>query len=250
MITRRKFIESNILGLALPLAIPHNSAAAAGHVSGPATSQAPDESGRDYWNDWPDYMTSQMNQARERRLAQLRAMRSEADVHARIDKVRSTVWKLVGGPFEKTPLNPQITGTIDGGAYRIEKVIFESHPEVYVTSNLYLPSGRKGPFPAVLPPLGHTTNGRPTETTRTSIRRLPEKVMWCWLSIRSARASATSTLTREPARPFTARPVSILRPDVPCCCSAQPSPSIAHGMPSVPLITFFHAPKLIRTSSG
>jgi len=160
MITRRKFIESNILGLALPLAIPHNSAAAAGHVSGPATSQAPDESGRDYWNDWPDYMTSQMNQARKRRLAQLRAMRSEADVHARIDKVRSTVWKLVGGPFEKTPLNPQITGTIDGGAYRIEKVIFESHPEVYVTSNLYLPSGRKGPFPAVLAPLGHTTNGK------------------------------------------------------------------------------------------
>ena len=160
MITRRKFIHSNILALALPLTSPRNSAAAAGPVSGPSTPRAHDESGRDYWNDWPEYMTSQMNQARERRLAQLRAMRSEADVRARIDKVRSTVWNLIGGPFEKTPLNPQITGTIDRGAYRIEKVIFESHPKVYVTSNLYFPSGRKGPFPAVLAPLGHTTNGK------------------------------------------------------------------------------------------
>ena len=160
MITRRKFIESNILGLALPLAVPHNPAAVARPVSGLSTPQALSEAGRDYWNDWPEYMTSQMYQARERRLAQLQTMRSEADVHARIDKVRSTVWKLLGGPFEKTPLNPQITGTIDRGAYRIEKVVFESHPDVYVTSNLYLPSGRKGPFPAVLAPLGHTTNGK------------------------------------------------------------------------------------------
>lgn len=160
MITRRKFIQSNLLGLTLPLAGSEGPAAVAGPVSMPPASQAPGEAGRDYWNDWPEYMISHMNEARAQRLAQLRALRSEADVHARIERVRSTVWKLVGGPFEKTSLNPRITGTIDRGAYRVEKVIFESHPGVYVTSNLYIPSGRKGPFPAVLAPLGHTTNGK------------------------------------------------------------------------------------------
>ncbi|MGA8186117.1 MAG: acetylxylan esterase [Terriglobia bacterium] len=159
MITRRKFIQSNMLGLALPLAGAETFAA--GHSGGePATSQAAPRGERDYWNDWPEYLTAQMNEARARRLAQLRALSSEADVRARVEKVRSAVWKLVGGQFEKTPLNPRITGTIDRGAYRIEKVIFESHPEIYVTANLYIPNGRKGPFPGVLAPLGHTRNGK------------------------------------------------------------------------------------------
>ncbi len=159
MITRRKFIQSNMLGLALPLAGAETFAAA--HSRGePATSQAAPRGERDYWNDWPEYLTAQMNEARARRLSQLRALRSEADVRARIEKVHSTVWELVGGRFEKTPLNPRITGRIDRGAYRIEKVIFESHPEIYVTANLYIPNGRKGPFPGVLAPLGHTRNGK------------------------------------------------------------------------------------------
>ena len=159
MITRRKFIQSNMLGLALPLAGAETFAA--GHSGGePATSQAAPRGERDYWNDWPEYLTAQMNEARARRLAELRALSSAADVRARVEKVRSAVWKLVGGQFEKTPLNPRITGTIDRGAYRIEKVIFESHPEIYVTANLYIPNGRKGPFPGVLAPLGHTRNGK------------------------------------------------------------------------------------------
>jgi cephalosporin-C deacetylase-like acetyl esterase len=160
MITRRKFMQSNMLGLALPLASAKNFTAAtrSGSTPGVPRTAAPGE--REYWNDWPEYLAAQMNEARARRLAQLRAMRSEADVRARIEKVRSTVWKLVGGPFEKTPLNPRITGTLDRGAYRIEKVIFESHPEIYVTANLYIPNGRTGPFPAVLAPLGHTRNGK------------------------------------------------------------------------------------------
>lgn len=160
MISRRKFIQSNVLGLALPIAGANGFTAATGPVSEPTDSQAPGEGGRDYWNDWPEYMISHMNEARERRLAQLRALRSESDIRARIEKIRSTVWDLVGGPFEKTPLNPRITGTLERGPYRIEKVIFESHPEIYVTANLYIPSGRKGPFPAILAPLGHTTNGK------------------------------------------------------------------------------------------
>ena len=160
MITRRKFIQSNMLGLALPLAGASSHPAKARPGNKPSVSGNSDNDERDYWNDWPNYLAAQMNEARSRRLEQLRALRSAADVRDRIQKVHTTVWKLLGGQFEKTPLNPRITGTLDRGAYRIEKVIFESHPEIYVTANLYVPKGRKGPFPGILAPLGHTRNGK------------------------------------------------------------------------------------------
>jgi cephalosporin-C deacetylase-like acetyl esterase len=122
---------------------------------------APGEEGkRDFWNDLPRYVTAQMNKARARRLAELRAMRTEADVRARIEKVRSKVWKLIGGQFDKTPLKPKIVGTIDRTNYRIEKIIFESLPEIFVTANLYLPKNRKPPYPAIIVPLGHSDMGK------------------------------------------------------------------------------------------
>ena len=61
---------------------------------------------------------------------------------------------------ERTPLNAVIHGKIDREDYTIEKVYFESHPGFYVTGNLYRPKNRTGPFPAVLSPHGHWTNGR------------------------------------------------------------------------------------------
>ncbi len=158
MPSRRKFIQTNILGAAAALA--GRSTFAAGL---PAAQQAvlPGDAGeRDFWNDLPRYVSAQINEARARRLAELRAMRTEADVRARIDKVRSKVWKLVGGQFDKTPLKPQIVGTIDRSDYRIEKVIFESRPEVFVTANLYIPKKHKPPHPGIIVPLGHSTNGK------------------------------------------------------------------------------------------
>lgn len=40
----------------------------------------------------------------------------------------------------KTPLNTRITGTIDCDGYRIEKLVFESRPKIYVTAHVYVPS--------------------------------------------------------------------------------------------------------------
>ncbi|TAM83636.1 MAG: hypothetical protein EPN47_05870 [Acidobacteria bacterium] len=158
MPTRRKFIQTNILGAAM--ALTGRDAFAAGLPSVPQAAPPGDEGKRDFWNDLPRYLTVQMNEARARRLAELRAMRTEADVRARIEKVRSKVWKLIGGQFDKTPLKPKIAGTIDRSDYRIEKVIFESLPEVFVTANLYLPKNRKPPYPAIIVPLGHSDIGK------------------------------------------------------------------------------------------
>src|SRR5581483_8300010 len=152
MASRRKFIQA--VGMAL-------SAPSFGmlHGASPVSAeeiQSPGEVGeREYWNDFPDYITRNMNEARSRRIAELGAMRSAADVEARIARIRSTVWRLIGGPLEKTPLNSKSVGTIDRGAYRIEKVIFVSQPGIFVTANLYLPQKRKGPYPGIILPLGH-----------------------------------------------------------------------------------------------
>jgi hypothetical protein len=158
MPSRRKFIQTNILGAAAALA--GRNTLAAGLPAAPQAAPLGDEGKRDFWNDLPRYVTAQANEARARRLAELRQMRTEADVQARIEKVRSKVWKLIGGQFDKTPLKPQIVGTIDRGDYRIEKIIFESRPEVFVTANLYIPKNHKPPHPGIVVPLGHSTNGK------------------------------------------------------------------------------------------
>jgi cephalosporin-C deacetylase-like acetyl esterase len=73
---------------------------------------------------------------------------------------RAKVWESIGGRLESSPLNPRMVGTVERATYRIEKVIFESQPQVYVTANLYIPKGGKNPFPAVVASMGHAPLGK------------------------------------------------------------------------------------------
>ena len=73
---------------------------------------------------------------------------------------------------QKTPLNPVIHGRMDLGDYTVEKVFFESMPGFFVTGNLYRPASGAGPFPAVLSPHGHWSQGRFYDCGPQEIRRL------------------------------------------------------------------------------
>jgi cephalosporin-C deacetylase-like acetyl esterase len=157
MTTRRTFLAANLAGAA--------AWAGRGRSVGPGEADArpadiTGRSHRDFWNDWPAYLTRKMNDARARRQAELAGIKTQGQAQARADHIRSKVWELIGGQLEKTPLNSRIAGRIDRGAYRIEKVIFESLPQVYVTANLYIPASGNPPFPAVVSPLGHTEDGK------------------------------------------------------------------------------------------
>lgn len=68
---------------------------------------------------------------------------------------------------ERTALNPVVFDEIRHADYTVAKVYFESLPGFFVTGNLYRPAGA-GPFPAVLSPHGHWTNGRLEHTEVTS----------------------------------------------------------------------------------
>ena len=72
-------------------------------------------------------------------------------------EVRQRLLTLIGGlPEERPALNVRKMGTIDRGDYRVEKLVYQSLPNFYVTANLYVPQTGKPPFPAVLQPVGHS----------------------------------------------------------------------------------------------
>lgn len=68
----------------------------------------------------------------------------------------------------RTPLHPVVFDEVRHADYRVAKVYFESLPGFFVTGNLYRPIG-DGPFPAILSPHGHWTNGRLEHTPVASI---------------------------------------------------------------------------------
>lgn len=78
------------------------------------------------------------------------------------EKMRSSFIEDLGGiPYDKSlPLNSKTVGVIEEEGLKIEKIIFESRPNVYVTANLYIPKNRKDPCGAVLFQVGHAESGK------------------------------------------------------------------------------------------
>ena len=82
-------------------------------------------------------------------------------------KAKQSAWlarglAAMGGlPGEKTPLNARTVGVVECDGFRVENVIFESLPGIFVTAHLALPTGSsfKPPYPVVLLPLGHSNIG-------------------------------------------------------------------------------------------
>jgi cephalosporin-C deacetylase-like acetyl esterase len=56
---------------------------------------------------------------------------------------------------KKTPLNARVTRRLERDTYNIENIVFQSMSGLYVTGNLYVPKGVKGPLPAILYVCGH-----------------------------------------------------------------------------------------------
>src|SRR6185437_12581287 len=175
MTTRRKFLAANLIGAAGLAVNPVEIFSEPTNSASTPTAARQVRSDRDFWNDWPAYLMVEMNEARSRRLAALAGIHSVAQMQERAAMVRSKLWELIGGTPERTPLNPRVTGAIDRGQYRIENIVFESFPNVYVTANLYLPGSGKPPYPAILAPVGHSDNGKAYHYYRHLYQNLARK---------------------------------------------------------------------------
>jgi cephalosporin-C deacetylase-like acetyl esterase len=125
-----------------------------------ASALAPRVDYRDYSRVLPDYLRALAAEAYRKRNAALAAVATADDARRRQAWARETFWRLSGGPLERTPLNIRTTGVFERGAYKVEKLIYESRPGFPVPANLYIPKKGSAPYPAVLFQMGHTLNGK------------------------------------------------------------------------------------------
>jgi len=109
------------------------------------------------------YLEAECGKKFDERRKAVAALATPEDVKKRQEMLRAKFIEALGGFPDRTPLNPRVTGTLQGDGFKVEKVIYESRPDHHITANLYIPSG-KGPFPGVLVPCGHSENGKAVET--------------------------------------------------------------------------------------
>ena len=91
-----------------------------------------------------------------RREAEINALKTADDWAKHQIEVRDRMMRAIGPFPEKTPLHPQITGTINRKDLKVEKIIFQSRPGFYVTAAMFLPKRRPKKAPAIIYCSGHT----------------------------------------------------------------------------------------------
>lgn len=112
----------------------------------------------------PNYLASLARDAYELRNKALAQVTTPADVRARQAWARRTLWELIGGQPERTPLDTKQAGGFNRSGYRLEKLSYESRPGLRVPANLYIPTTGQSPFPGVLFQMGHSLNGKAYES--------------------------------------------------------------------------------------
>jgi cephalosporin-C deacetylase-like acetyl esterase len=163
--TRRRFLETTgalaaAAGLGPPVGSLKQSPAGGRQAGAPGVELNVGRAALpDYSRDLERYLVRLSNAARERRKRVINTISTRQEVLDRQKIVVTELWKMLGGPLDRTPSNARVTGTVQRAGYRIEKLTFESRPRLYVTANLYVPDGT-GRRPAILSPLGHSANGK------------------------------------------------------------------------------------------
>jgi dienelactone hydrolase len=134
--------------------------------SGPGYSQPEKENLNvfDRWIEWSDGknmfihdLNKQAFKYLDERDKEIGRLVTKEDWINRQNKVKEILMKTVGPLPEKTPLNAKVTGIVKKDGFRIEKVVYESMPNLYVTACMFIPDGIKGKTrkPAIIQVSGH-----------------------------------------------------------------------------------------------
>lgn len=77
-------------------------------------------------------------------------------------RLRKKFAEAIGAFPERTPLHPEITGVIQRDGYTVEKTLFQSQPNHYVSAVMFVPDPEKfkAPYPAVLVCCGHNSGAK------------------------------------------------------------------------------------------
>jgi cephalosporin-C deacetylase-like acetyl esterase len=119
---------------------------------------------RRYSAEFPDmlvnYVANRVNQVTGRWDEERAKIKTGADVEARNRLVRSKAMELLQPFPERGDLAPKIVRVLDRDGYRIEVLMFQSRRDFWVPASLYIPTAGRGPFPGIISPCGHSSNGR------------------------------------------------------------------------------------------
>ena len=145
MLNRRQFAE---LGLLVPALLRRNASGA----------------GVSYTQELPDmlvsYLAKNANRLAEQWERERAGIATAAQIEARNRFVREKAIEMIHGLPERPPLNPRIVNRFERDGYRIETLLFQSRPDLWVPSCLYIPTSGEGPYPGIISPCGHSANGR------------------------------------------------------------------------------------------
>ena len=109
---------------------------------------------------FPDFVRSRIDSLKENWNRELAGLNTPNEWKAKQEEIRGHLHKFFGTFPEKTSLNAKVVGKIERELYTIEKIIYESQPNYYVTANLYIPKSRKFPVPGVVFPCGHSSDAK------------------------------------------------------------------------------------------
>jgi len=110
---------------------------------------------KQYWLGQVDAATRRWQESYEQR-------KTPEEIAVHQQRQREIMLAAFGRLPERTPLAPRITGTVTRQGYRIEKVVFQSQPQHYVTAHFYLPdpARHRAPYPGVVVPCGHARTAK------------------------------------------------------------------------------------------
>jgi cephalosporin-C deacetylase-like acetyl esterase len=117
-----------------------------------------------YVEQYPDmlvaYLASRLNGHAAKWDLERDRIRTPAQLEARNRFVREKLREMIHGLPAPAPLAPVTVRAFERRGYRVENVMFQSRPDFWVTGNLYIPTGRSGPFPGIISPCGHYPRSR------------------------------------------------------------------------------------------
>ncbi len=112
------------------------------------------------WSDAPQRLQRHLNSLAfehlDRRSQALQQLESADQWQQHQQQIRETLDRIVGPFPERTPLNAQVKSVLQKDGYRVERIVFESLPDFYVTGCLFIPDQRQDPAPTILNVIGHT----------------------------------------------------------------------------------------------
>ncbi len=95
----------------------------------------------------------------DKREEEVSKLKTKEDWKVRQAKVKKLFAKVVGKFPEKTPLNANVVDVIQKENFRVEKIIYESRPNFYVTAAMYVPNNISEKKPAIIYTCGHSILG-------------------------------------------------------------------------------------------